>query len=70
MDISKEILDFAEQGIYAPDTSELVGASIFERLSAHERREMFDWEGDQAKVKSWLREGIIWRLGDAADPEI
>ena len=31
---------------------------------------MFDWEGDQAKVKSWLRKGIDWRLGDAADPEL
>ena len=70
MDISKEMLNFAEKGIYAPNTSELVGASIFERLTAHDKREMFDWEGDQAKVKSWLREGITWRLGDAADPEL
>ena len=70
VDISKEILNFAEKGIYAPDTSELVGAPIFERLTEAEKREMFDWEGDQAKVKSWLREGITWRLGDAADPEL
>jgi hypothetical protein len=68
VDISKEILDFAQKGIYAPNTSELVGAPIFERLTAHEKRQMFDWEGDQARVKSWLREGITWRLGDAADP--
>ena len=33
-------------------------------------QEMFDWEGDQATVKPWLREGITWKLGDAADPEI
>ena len=70
VDISKEILGFAEQGIYSPDTSEMVHSSIFARLSEHERREIFDWEGDQAKVKSWLREGIIWRRGDASDPEI
>ena len=25
--------------------SELVGSSIFERLSPHEMGEMFDWEG-------------------------
>ena len=31
---------------------------------------MFDWEGDRARVKSWLREGIAWRLYDAADPEL
>jgi SAM-dependent methyltransferase len=70
VDISKKILNFAEKGIYAPNTSELVSAPIFERLTAHDKREMFDWVGDQAKVKSWLREGIAWRLGDAADPEL
>jgi hypothetical protein len=48
----------------------LVGAPIFERMSAYEKREMFDWEDDQARVKSWLREGIAWRLGDAATPEL
>jgi len=32
--------------------------------------EMFDWEEDEAKVKLWLREGITWQLGDAADPEL
>jgi hypothetical protein len=70
MDISKEILNFAEKGIYAPNTAELVGSSIFERLTAHEMGEMFDWEGDQARVKPWLRDGITWQLGDASDPEL
>jgi SAM-dependent methyltransferase len=70
VDISKEILNVAEKGIYGTNISELVGASIFERLTADEKREIFDWEGDQAKVKAWLREGIAWRLGDAADPEL
>ena len=70
VDISKEILSFAEKGIYAPDTSQLVGSSIFERLTEAEMVEMFDWEGAQAKVKSWLREGIAWQLRDAADPEL
>jgi SAM-dependent methyltransferase len=70
VDISKEILSFAEKGIYAPDTSQMVNASIFERLTEAEMAEMFDWEGDHAKVKSWLQEGITWHLGDAADPEV
>src|ERR1700757_2804555 len=70
VDISKEILSFAEKGIYTPDTSQLVGASIFERLTKDEMAEMFDWEGDQARVKSWVREGITWQLGNAADPEL
>jgi SAM-dependent methyltransferase len=70
VDISKEILSFAEKGIYAPDTSQMVNASIFERLTEAEMTEMFNWEGDQAKVKPWLREGITWHLGDAADPDL
>ena len=57
VDISKEILDFAEEGNYAPSTCEMVGSSIFERLTAHEMEQMFDWEGDQARAKPWLREG-------------
>jgi chemotaxis methyl-accepting protein methylase len=70
VDISKEILNFAEKGTYTPDSSQLVGASIFERLTEAEMVEMFDWEGDQATVKSWLREGITWHLRDAADPDL
>lgn len=70
VDTSKEILSFAERGIYSPDTSQFVGASIFDRLTATEMSEMFDWEGDHAKVKSWLREGIRWQLGDAADAKL
>ena len=68
--ISKKILSFAEKGIYRSDTSQMVNASIFERLTQTEMVEMFDWEGDHAKVKSWLREGITWQVGDAADPEL
>jgi chemotaxis methyl-accepting protein methylase len=70
VDISKEILNFAEKGIYAPATSELVGWPIFGRLTAHEMEEMFDWEGDQARVKPWLRDGITWQLSDASAPEL
>jgi SAM-dependent methyltransferase len=70
VDISQEILSFAEKGIYARDTSQLVNASIFERLTQAEMVEMFDWEGDQAKVKSWLGEGITWHPRNAADPEL
>jgi chemotaxis methyl-accepting protein methylase len=45
-------------------------ASIFQRLDKSEMDTMFDQEGDQAKVKAWLKEGITWRLGDASAPEL
>jgi 2-polyprenyl-3-methyl-5-hydroxy-6-metoxy-1,4-benzoquinol methylase len=70
VDVLEEILNFAEKGIYAPSTCDWVQAPIFERMTPQEKQEMFDWEGDTAKVKSWLRQGIVWRLGDAADPEL
>ena len=44
--------------------------SIFERLDKSEMDAMFDRVGDQVKVKSWLKEGITWRLGDASAPEL
>jgi chemotaxis protein methyltransferase CheR len=67
VDVSEEILDFAQRGIYSPDTCKLVGAAIFERLTAQEKQEMFDWAGNEATIKKPLREGIVWRLGDATD---
>ncbi len=70
VDISQTILNFAKHGVYAPDTSGLVGSSIFERLTAPEMEQMFDWDGDVAKIKPWLREGITWQLGDASSPEL
>ena len=70
VDISPEVLAIAEDGIYGPQTSEAVNASIFKQMTDAELREMFDWDGDQGRVKSWLREGITWRLGDAADPRL
>ena len=45
-------------------------ASIFQRMDKSEMDAMFDRVGDQAKVKSWLKEGITWRVGDASAPEL
>jgi hypothetical protein len=70
VDISKEILKFAEKGVYTSDASELVGSSIFERLTTDEMEQMFDWEGQAARVKPRFRQGLTWRLGDASSPEL
>ncbi len=68
LDISPAVLAIAEGGVYGPQTSEAVHQSIFASLSEAELYEMFDWDGDQGRVKPWLREGITWHLEDAADP--
>ena len=71
IDISREVLDFAQRGVYSLATpSELVDAPIFERMTETEMKEMFEREGNKARVKLWIKEGIIWHLGDAGDPNI
>ena len=92
VDISQEILEFAERGVYSLDSSDASKApkrddamvkgdvvwntsrdqiaSIFERMTDEEVEAMFEIEGDQARVRSWLKEGIIWLRGDAGDAEL
>ena len=70
VDISAEVLNFAREAVYTSQTSDFVGTPIFERMTEKELAELFEWEGGQAKVKSWLREGIRWQVGDAGDPEL
>ncbi len=70
VDISAEVLNFAREAVYSSQASDLVGAPIFERMTEKELAELFEWEGGQAKVKSWLREGIRWQVGDAGDPAL
>ncbi len=69
-DISTEVLVVAEKGVYGPQTSAMVHSSIFDRLTKTELQEMFDWAGNEGRVKSWLREGITWQIGDAGDPKL
>jgi len=43
---------------------------ICERMTEDEMRRMFDREDGKLMVKSWVKEGIAWRVGDARDPRI
>jgi chemotaxis methyl-accepting protein methylase len=70
VDISAEVLNLAREAVYTSQTSDFVGASIFERMSVEELAEILEWKGEQARVKSWLREGICWQVADASDPEL
>lgn len=69
-DISPEILDFAQKGIYSLASSEYTNTPIFGRVSEDEMREMFDVSNNHAQIKSWLKEGIIWHIASAGDPKI
>jgi chemotaxis methyl-accepting protein methylase len=93
VDISREILAFAEKGVYSrsnrPDvlsmptgksvterenvawnTNRDQQSTIFERMTDDEIQAMFEIEGDEARVKSWLKEGTVWLLGDAGNPDL
>jgi chemotaxis methyl-accepting protein methylase len=70
VDISPDAVRVAERGVYGPEASQMVGWPIFDGVTEAEREEMFDWDGDDGHVKSWLREGVTWRVGDASDPNL
>jgi SAM-dependent methyltransferase len=70
LDIWPEGLRIAERGVYSPEASEMVRSSIFQALTAAERREMFNWIGDEGQIKPWLRDGVTWQFGDASDPHL
>jgi chemotaxis methyl-accepting protein methylase len=44
--------------------------SIFDRMTKDEMEAMFDIKDGFVTVKSWLKEGITWRQGDAGNPEL
>jgi SAM-dependent methyltransferase len=70
IDISSDILEIAREGRYSLLASELMDSEIFERLTDGEVQALFDKQDDHLRIKSWLKEGVHWRLGDAADPEL
>jgi chemotaxis methyl-accepting protein methylase len=70
VDISPEVVEVAERGVYSPEASDMVHASIFDGLTESERAEIFDWERAGGRIKHWLREGITWQVGDAGDPDL
>ena len=66
MDISAAAVDVARKGVYPLVTAELTNKSIFERLSSAEMVKLFDQTNNSMSIKGWLKEGITWRVGDAA----
>ena len=56
-----------KRGDISWNTSRGQNASIFGRMSREEIDAIFEVQGDQASVRSCLRQGITWLLGDAND---
>lgn len=93
VDISQDIVKFAERGIYSLsdglgvahgtndddrpsegdigwNTTRDQNAPMFERMTDKEVAAIFEIDGDQARVRPWLKKGIHWLRGDAADPKL
>jgi chemotaxis methyl-accepting protein methylase len=72
LDISREMLDFAEAGVYSMDeatkpSTDRPSRSIFERMLPEEMEALFERDRGQARVRPRFRDGISWRMGDAKD---
>ena len=61
VDISRSVVEVGKIGAYSTSTD------VFDRVTETEIKELFDRDGDVVTVKSWLREGIKWRVGDVAE---
>lgn len=70
VDISEEAIEFASRGVYPLAGSKFTGENIFARLTKKEMDEFFHSEGGYMRVRDWIREDIVWRSGDAADPNL
>ncbi|HVO63566.1 MAG TPA: CheR family methyltransferase [Terriglobales bacterium] len=69
MDVSPHAVEFARRGVYPLASSEPTSAEIFERMTAAEKADFFQMDGETAVVKAWIREGIIWAVGDVSEPD-
>ena len=70
VDISRQAVEFAECGVYSVAASQLAGTRVVERMTAAEIEELFERDGDIVSVKSSIKEGINWHVGDVGEPEV
>jgi SAM-dependent methyltransferase len=68
VDISSEVLEVAREGVYPVGVSELANEPLCKCMTDDEMQAMFDRDGQDLKVRAWIKEGISWRVGDAFDP--
>jgi hypothetical protein len=66
VDISSEAVNMGRQGIYSLTPR----AGMFERMSNDEIKEMFEKNGNEVVIRTWLREGIEWHVADVRDVAI
>jgi SAM-dependent methyltransferase len=70
VDISKQAVELAKCGVYSLATPQLTSTRICEGMTTPEMDELFHKNGNVVTVKSWIKEGINWHVGDAGHLEI
>jgi chemotaxis methyl-accepting protein methylase len=70
MDISEQAVEVGKRGVYSLLAPQLANKDLFGRMTQAEIEELFDRNGGVVTVKSWIREGIEWKVGDVGDPRI
>jgi SAM-dependent methyltransferase len=70
VDISKQAVDLAKRGVYSLASSQLTSTRICDGVTTAEMEELFHRDGDMVTVKSWIKEGINWHVGDVGEAEI
>src|SRR5262249_44543460 len=69
VEILKRAVEVGKCGAYSVVAPQVTNTNIFERMTDTEIEEMFDRDGDVLTVKSWLKEGIEWHVGNVGEPE-
>jgi mannose-6-phosphate isomerase-like protein (cupin superfamily)/SAM-dependent methyltransferase len=70
VDISKRAVDVGRRGVYSLVAPEVTDTDIFARMTEAEIKDFFDRDGDVVRVKSWIKQGINWHVGDVGESEI
>ena len=68
VDLSKRAVELGKCGRYSLAGPH--GADISQRMNDPAMMDLFDRDGDAVAVKSWIKEGIEWRVSDVAEAEI
>ena len=70
VDISQQAVEVARVGVYSSVASQIIGANPLDGMTQAEIEELFDRDGEVLVVKSWIKQGIKWHVGDVASAEI
>jgi chemotaxis methyl-accepting protein methylase len=70
VDISQQAVEVAKGGVYSTAAPQIAGTDILDGMTEAEIEELFDRDGKVMTVKSWIKQGIKWHVGDARGVEI